>query len=175
MSTIPSTAVATEALTTAATEAGLDFGSIKEMMDAFDPAALLPDLSQMPDLVASVARLAVMAGPLVLLAMGLAYLFLSPKEANYRFGYRCFFGMGSVQAWRFTQRMAGLVWGGLGIVLTVIMGVISLGYGGKPIVDIVDSALTCLIWQIVLVAVSCVAINVVVMLCFDAKGALRKH
>lgn len=170
MSTVPSTAVAT-----AATETGLDFGSIKEMMDAFDPAALLPDLSQMSDLVASVARLAVMVGPLVLLAMGLAYLFLSPKEANYRFGYRCFFGMGSVQAWRYTQRIAGLIWGGLGIVLTVVMGIISLGYSGSAVVDIMDSALTCLIWQVILVAVSTVVINVVVMLCFDAKGALRKH
>ena len=165
MSTVPSTAAST----------GLDFGSIKEMMDAFDPAMLLPDLSQIGDTVASVARLAVMVGPLVLLAMGLAYLFLAPKEANYRFGYRCFFGMGSVEAWRFTQRMAGLVWGGLGIVLTVVMLVVSVGYAGKPVMEIVDSAVTCLIWQIVLVAVSCVAINVMVLLRYNAKGAPRKQ
>ncbi len=31
---------------TAATEAVLDIASIKEMMDGFDPAALLPDLSK---------------------------------------------------------------------------------------------------------------------------------
>lgn len=165
MSTVPSTAASV----------GLDFGSIKEMMDAFDPAMLLPDLSQIGDTVASVARLAVMAGPLVLLAMGLAYLFLAPKEANYRFGYRCFFGMGSVEAWRYTQRMAGLVWGGLGIVLTVVMLVVSMGYAAKPVMEIVDSAVTCLIWQIVLVAVSCVAINVTVLLRYNAKGALRKQ
>lgn len=163
MSTVPSTAAT-----------GLDFGSIKEMMDAFDPAMLLPDLSRMGDTVAAVARVAVLVGPLVLLALGLAYLFLSPKEANYRFGYRCYFGMGSVEAWRFTQRLAGLVWGGLGAVLTVAMAVVSLGYSGKPVVEIMDSALTCLIWQIVLTAVSCLAINVMAALRYNAKGALRK-
>ena len=164
MSTVPSTAAS----------ASLDFGSIKEMMDSFDPAALLPDLTEMADVIASVARLSILIGPLVLLAMGLAYLFLSPKEANYRFGYRCFFGMGSVQAWRYTQRMAGLIWGGLGILLTVVMGVISLGYSGSSVVEILDSALTCLIWEAILAAVSTVVINVLVLLRFDARGALRK-
>ncbi len=168
MSTIPSTVAAT-------TEAVLDFDSIKGLMDAFEPAALLPDLAGIPDMVASVARAAVMVGPLVLLALGLAYLFLSPKEANYRFGYRCYHGMGSVEAWRFTQRIAGIVWGGLGIGLTIVMWIISGGYAGRAILDVVDSAVTCLIWEIVLTVVSCVVINLIVMLCFDDKGALRKR
>lgn len=168
------TTLATIAAETGATEAVLDFDSIKEMMDAFDPAALLPDLTGISDMVASVAGFAVLIGPLVLLAMGLAYLFLSPKEANHRFGYRCYHGMGSVEAWRFTQRIAGIVWGGLGIALTVIMLVISGGYGGKTVLEIVDSAVTCLIWEVVLVAASCAAINIAVMLRYNAQGALRK-
>ena len=168
------TTAATIAAQSGGTDGAVDLDSIKEMMDAFDPAALLPDLGGMADTVASVARFAVLAGPIVLLVMGLAYLFLAPKEANYRFGYRCYHGMGSVQAWRFTQRIAGMIWGGLGIVLTVVMLVISGGYGGKPVLDIVDSALTCLIWEIVLAAVSCVAINVIVMLNFNSQGGLRK-
>ena len=103
MSTTP-----TELLETAsdATEAILDVESIKEMMDAFDPAALLPELSDVFGSLATVCRVAVMIGPVVLLVLGLGYLFLSPKEANYYFGYRCYFGMGSVHAWRFTQRLA---------------------------------------------------------------------
>ena len=48
---------------------GLDFGSIKEMMDAFDPAALLPDLAGIGDWIATLARWAVLIGPLVLLAL----------------------------------------------------------------------------------------------------------
>lgn len=167
MNTIPST-VATEV-----TEGGLDFGSIKEIMDAFDPAALLPDLTGMAEVVAALARFAVLAGPIVLLCLGLAYLFLSPKEANYRFGYRCFYGMGSVQAWRYTQRLAGLIWGVLGLVLTVVMLFISGGYAGGEVMATIDSAVTCLIWEILLMAVSSLAINLIVMLRFNRNGSLR--
>ena len=78
--------------------------SIKEIMDAFDPAAILPDLTTLFGKLELVCRIAVLVGPIALLIMGLAYLFLSPKEANHYCGYRCYFGMGSVQAWRFTQQ-----------------------------------------------------------------------
>lgn len=169
------TTAATIAAQTGATETGLDFNSIKEMMDAFDPAALLPDLAGLSELVVSLARFAVLVGPIVLLAMGLAYLFLAPKEANYRFGYRCYHGMGSVEAWRFTQRLAGIVWGGLGLVLTVVMLVISGGYGGQDVLAVIDSAVTCLIWEILLAVVSSLAINLIVMINFNSRGGLRRR
>ena len=108
MSTIP-----TEI--TAATEGSLDIASIKSVMDGFDPASLLPDLSMVCGSLVGVCRVAVMIGPGIALILGLAYLFLAPKEANYYFGYRCYFGMGSVRAWRFTQRIAGMILGGLGL------------------------------------------------------------
>ena len=153
---------------------GLDFGSIKEMMDAFDPAALLPDLAGIGDWIASVARWAVLVGPIVLLVLGLAYLFLAPKEANYRFGYRCFHGMGSVEAWRFTQRLAGIILSGLGLVLTVVMHVISGGYAGADVMTVMDSAVTCLIWEIGLAIVGCLLINLIVLLNFNSRGSLRR-
>ena len=158
-----------------ATEGGSGLEGIKELMDAFDPASLLPDLSSVVGMVMTAARYAVLAGPIVLLAMGLAYLFLSPKEANYKFGYRCYFGMGSVESWRFTQRLAGIVWTVLGLVLTVVMVLVTGSYGGKEVIAVVDSAVTCLIWEIVLAAISCLAINLIVMLTFDRKGAPRKR
>ena len=158
-----------------ATEGGSGLEGIKELMDAFDPASLLPDLSSVVGMVMTAARYAVLAGPIVLLAMGLAYLFLSPKEANYKFGYRCYFGMGSVESWRFTQRLAGIVWTVLGLVLTVVMVLVTGSYGGKEVIAVVDSAVTCLIWEIVLAAVSCLVINLIVMLTFDRKGAPRKR
>lgn len=163
------------AATEAVTEAASGLEGIKELMDAFDPAALLPDLGSVVGIVMTVARFAVLAGPLVLLVLGLAYLFLAPKEANYHFGYRCYFGMGSVEAWRFTQRLAGIVWAALGIALTVAMVVITGGYGSKEVIQVVDSAITCLIWEIVLAAISIIAINVIVMLTFDSKGYPRKR
>ena len=149
------------------------FEDIKVLMDNFDPGSLLPDLSTMAGTVATVTRLAVLAGPIVLLVMGLLYFFAAPREANYRFGYRCYFGMGSEEAWRFTQRIAGILWAALGLVLSLLMLFISGGYGSKEIVDVISSGLKCLIWEVVLVAVSCLAINVAVMLRYDRKGLRR--
>ena len=151
-----------------------NFEDIKVLMDNFDPASLLPDLSSVVGIVEFVTRIAVLAGPIVLLVMGILYFFVSPKEANYHFGYRCFFGMGSEEAWRFTQRLAGIVWGALGLVLTILMVIITGSFPGQPIMDTISTGVTCLIWEIVLAALSCLGINVIVMLLYNARGDRRK-
>ena len=51
--------------------------------------------------------LSVRIGPICILLLGLIYLLIPPKEANRKAGYRTVFGMGSVAAWRFTQRFSG--------------------------------------------------------------------
>lgn len=149
------------------------FEDIKELMDAFDPAALLPDLTTVMGKVEFITRIAVLAGPIILLVLGLLYFLAAPKEANYRFGYRCYYGMGSVDAWRFTQRLAGGVWAVLGLVLTGAMLLITGGFGGKEIMDVIGSGVSCLIWEVILVAVSCVLINLLVMIRFNGKGEYR--
>lgn len=159
---------------TAVTEGGLDLGSIKDMMDAFDPASLLPELSDVFGSLSTICRFAVMIGPIVLLVLGLAYLFLSPKEANYYFGYRCYHGMGSVQAWRFTQRLAGVVFGGLGLILTIIMLLISGGFAKMEVTDMVWRAADCLIWQAILAVLATIGINLTAAMRFDRKGEYRK-
>ena len=166
------TAAATDA--TGATESALDIQSIKDMMDAFDPAALLPELSDVFGSLTTVCRFAVMIGPVILLILGLAYLFFSPKEANYYFGFRCYYGMGSVQAWRFTQRLAGALYAGLGLILTLIMLVVSGGFGDMEVTDMVWRAADCLIWQVVLVLLATVAIHVSAAMRFERKGEYRK-
>ena len=157
-----------------ATEAALDIESIKSLMDGFDPAALLPDLSDLFGSLATLCRFAVMIGPVVLLVLGLAYLFQSPREANYYFGYRCYFGMGSVQAWRFTQRMAGLLFGGVGLILTIVMYVISGGFAGMEITQMVWKAAGCLAWQVGITLALTLLINFLAFFFFDAKGNPRR-
>lgn len=147
---------------------------LKALMDGFDPAALLPELDTILGKMEFLMRLAVLAGPVILLVMGLIYLFAAPKEANYYLGYRCYFGMGSVEAWRFTQRIAGLVWSILGLVLTVVMLLISGGFGGRQVMDMIWLAVKCVIWEAVIIGVSCLAVNTVVALLFDRNGKLRK-
>ena len=156
------------------TEGGLDLSSIKELMDAFDPASLLPELDTITGWVDLVARIAVMAGPIVILVLGLAYLLISPKEANHYFGYRTWFGMGSVEAWRFTQRLAGIVLGLLGLGLTAVMFFIVNGFGSLAIMDMMAKAVVCLLWEVGLTAVCCLGINLTAMLVFNSKGDFRR-
>ena len=162
------------AIFVAGPEEGLSIESIKSLLDGFDPASLLPDLSGLFGSLETVCRVAVMIGPLVLLALGLAYLFLAPKEANYYFGYRTYFGMGSVHAWRFTQRLAGVVLGGLGLVLSVVMLIISSGFGDMDVMDMVWRSVSCLVWEAALALLANVAIAVAAYLRFDRKGEYRK-
>ena len=166
MSTIP-----TEILE--ATEPALDIASIKSLMDGFDPAALLPDLSALFGSLATLCRVAVMIGPVVLLILGLAYLFLAPREANYYFGYRCYFGMGSVQAWKYTHKLAGRVWGGLGAVLTLVAIIVAIVLGGKEPADAMNSALTMLIIEAVCALLAFLAVEILVFVRYDMYGNLK--
>ena len=167
MSTIP-----TEI--TAATESTLDIASIKSVMDGFDPASLLPDLSKVFGSLVGVCRVAVMIGPIITLILGLAYLFLAPKEANYYFGYRTAFGMGSVSAWRHTQRLAGLVFGILGLVLTILMLLIAMTLSARAPMDMAWLAAKCLLWQGILSLLAIAAINGITMYTYDYSGTRRR-
>ena len=157
----------------------MDIESIKSLLDGFDPAVLLPDISNLFGSLEAVCRVAVMIGPIVLLVMGLAYLglcylFLAPKEANYYFGYRTYFGMGSVHAWRFTQRIAGVTLGLLGLILTIVMALISGRFGSMDVMDMVWKAVNCLVWEGVLALIANVGIGLAAFLLFDRNGEYRK-
>lgn len=134
---------------------------------------LLPDLSTFMGWIELVLRVAVMAGPILLLGFGLVYLLAPPKEANYGLGYRFWWGMASLEAWTFTQRIAGMVWSAMGAVLTIVMALICSGFRDLDPMDMVWRAVYCLIAELILVAAACIAINVVVMKKFDKDGFAR--
>ena len=116
---------------TAATGAALDLEAIKGALQGLDelgPRQMLTKRAALFSRILLVCRICVMLGPVLLVILGLCYLFLAPKEANYYFGYRCFYGMGSVNAWQFTQRMAGIILGSLGLMLPIVMALISMGF-----------------------------------------------
>ena len=146
----------------------------KELMDGFDPASLLPELETIVSKIAPIARIVVLVGPVVLLLMGLLYLFAAPKEANHYLGFRCYYGMGSVDAWRFTQRLAGIVWSGLGLVLGIVMLLVSFSFGKLETIDLLWRAVYCVLWEAGLTLAAFAAINILVALRFDVKGDHRK-
>lgn len=160
---------------TVPTEAAIDFESLKKAFENFDLATLFPKLDSVFGKITLICRVCVLVGPILLLILGLCYLFLAPKEANYYFGYRCYYGMGSVHAWRFTQRIAGMILGSLGLVLTVVMAVLSLGFAAMEIEAMVWRAVWCLVWEAVLSLLATLAINGLAMYWFDRKGELRRR
>ena len=174
---LETTLAATEAAVTEATAAAeelLDIESIKALLDGFDPASLLPDLSKVFDSLAPLCRFAVLIGPVVLLLLGLSYLILSPKEANHYLGYRCYFGMGSEYAWRFTQRLAGFLFTGAGIILTVVMFAISVSFPYMQLPEMVWKAAACLVVELAVSVLLVLIVNLSAAFRFDRKGRHRR-
>ena len=140
----------------------------------FDFSGLIPPLDTVMGWIELALRVAVMAGPLLMLGFGLLFLLAPPKEANYGVGFRCWWGMASLESWQFTQRIAGMVWAGLGAVLTIVMALIGNGFRDMDPVDMAQRAGICVICELVLVVIAWVAINVIVIKNFDKDGYRRE-
>ena len=148
--------------------------AITEFIEKIDLEKLVPEMDTLLGKLQAVATWALMIGPIVMLILGLWYFFLPPKEANHKVGFRTWFGMGSEEAWKFTQRLAGIVWGGLGIVLLLMSIIVSLTFGGKDVMQIATSAFICLIWQAGLAVIGGFAVSFIVFLRYDSLGYKRK-
>ena len=148
---------------------------LTSLLEGADLSKLLPELDGIVDKMVPIMKVALLAGPVIFLILGLLYLFATPKEANYKFGYRCYFGMGSVHAWRYTQRLAGIVFAGVGLILSLVMFFITAGFEEMDIMDMLWKSLKCGIWEAVIIAISSVTINLVVMFYFDGKGNIRRR
>ncbi len=151
----------------------MNIESIKSIMDAFDPAALFPPMDTMLGRIEVLTRLAVLVGPVVLLAQGLYFLFFLPRHAAFSGGYRFFWGMSRPHVWREMQRLAALVFTALGAVLTLSMGLVCLLNHGAGAMKLVNTAAICLIWEAVLTAAACITINVIIMKRYDKSGRRR--
>ena len=134
---------------------------------------MLPEIAPLLEKTALISRLLLIIGPFVILAMGLYYFLNAPKEANYRSGYRCFFGMGSVEAWRFTQRLAGGIWCLLGLGLAIWMAVAGGKLAELALLDRMGRMAVYILCQAVALLLSRWIINLLVFLRYDAKGNKR--
>lgn len=144
-----------------------------DLINNFDPASYLPDVTSLLGWADLFIRICVMAAPVILLLCGLRYLLLPPREANHEAGYRFFFGMGSVEAWRFTQLLAGIAWTALGLVLSLTMFFITGKFGELNLMEAVDKAVVCIFWEIGLILASYIAINLTLIIRYNHRGEVR--
>lgn len=153
----------------------MDLNTMKELLSkGTELAGKIPGPQQILDGVGQILLVLMLAGPVMMMVMGLLYCFASPKEANHHFGYRCYYGMGSVEAWQFTQRMAGIIWMALGAVLLVAMLVARMQFAGLETMDLLLCAVVCVLVQAVVLLVASLLIRIVVFFRFDRHGNRRR-
>ncbi len=151
----------------------MGFDSVTKFLEDFDISKLLPDLGSMLGKVDLVLRILVLLAPLVILGLGLLYFLTPPKEANHSFGYRFYWGMSSVESWLFTQKLAGAVWSVLGFGMLVVMAILCGSFKGMQAMPMVEKAIKYLFWELGLIVISCVVIDIVVIVFFNSKGVRR--
>ena len=143
-------------------------------MDGLNLEALIPSLDKILDKLDMLVRLLVLAGPLTMLGLGLFCFLAAPKEANWIAGYRFHYGMAKVRSWQFMQRLAGIVYSGAGLLLSVIMGIICTGFRNMPPMEMVHSAGVMIVWELGVLIAAIIGINVTVIVLFDMEGNRRK-
>lgn len=146
---------------------------LTSLMDGLDIAKLVPDLDVLLGKLEPLVRILILVGPIAMLGLGLYYFFAAPKEANYSAGYRFRYAMSRVEVWRFTQRLAGLVYGSLGLLLGLVMGLLSIRLGKLAAPDMVWFALKCLLWELVPTLIATLGINITVIVLYTGKGDRR--
>ena len=147
--------------------------SLIALVNEFDFAKIMPELDSVMGWIDLFVRLCVLAAPVAVLFFGLWWLLLPPKEANHHVGYRCFFGMGSVDAWRFTQKIAGVLFTVLGVGLLAISLLVSNRFPDLEPMVMLYKAVGCIQWQIGNTLVLSLMINLIVALRYDRNGDLR--
>ncbi len=146
---------------------------ILSFFKSMDIAEMLPEMGKFMSGLEGFARLAVLAGPLVLLALGLWYYFLPPKEANHKAGFRTYLTMGSVEAWQFAQKLAGMFYMVLGGGMTLVIGIISIFFNAEDALAMANTVFICVIVELVLTLIAWIGVNVLVFRAYDAQGNRR--
>ena len=149
-------------------------GGILSLFQDFDVANFLPEPNAYLIMLAWSVRLGILIVPLVLLGLGAWYYFFPPKEANHAVGFRSYWAMGSVQAWQYAQRLAGVSYLGLGGVLFVISAVVCVFVNGQRAMGMINVALVCGLIQLVLVLAIWITLNVLIYQAYDKDGNPKK-
>lgn len=133
----------------------------------------IPKLDDIMGLVHKLISLAVRIGPVCILILGLIYLLIPPKEANRYFGYRTYFGMGSILAWRFTQRVSGVLMSVIGLVLTIIAFSTVGKFDGMDNMEMTELAFRCIKGQVICMIFVWIFMFVLTTVMFDRHGYRR--
>lgn len=134
---------------------------------------LIPKLDTLTGWVQWLVSLAVRVGPVCILVLGLIYLLIPPKEANRKAGYRTYFGMGSIMAWRFTQRVAGILMVPVGLILTLSAYSTVAKFTSMDLMDMAYAAFNAIKVQAIFALVIFIVMFLLTAVVFDRMGNCR--
>ena len=146
---------------------------ITELLNNFSLEKYIPKLDSVMGWVQWLISLAIRVGPICILVLGLIYLLIPPKEANWKAGYRTYFGMGSVMAWNFTQRVAGVLMIPTGLLLTVIAYVKIGKFSDYDLMTMAQKAFGAIIFQVVCALIIYIFMFVLTAVMFTRNGDCR--
>ena len=144
--------------------------AITAFMESFDIAKLLPELGKFISDLRFWLGLFMLVGPVLMLLLGLWYFFLPTKEANHHVGFRSYFGMGSPDAWKFTQKRAGLLFMIGGGVLTVASIVLLVVLSGAEPMKMATTAVIVLLAQAVVAFSLWLTMQITLLIRYDKQG-----
>ena len=142
-------------------------------LNEFDVAKLLPDLQTLLGLAEGLLRFCLFIGPIVMLALGLSRFFVPSREASHRIGFQALFGKGSPEAWDFSQKLCGVVWSVLGIILLFVMVFVNAGCNGEGIMSVCTTVIKTLFIQGILILLVYLLLQVAIGLYFNYNGVPR--
>ena len=147
---------------------------ITELLNSLeDLGKYIPKLDKLMGWVQWLVSFAVRVGPLCILILGLIYLLIPPKEANRKAGYRTYFGMGSIMAWRFTQRVSGIIMTVVGLILFLMAKSTVAKFDGLNSMEIANLAFKAIKVQIVCAFVIYLFMFLLTAVLFNRKGDCR--
>ena len=146
---------------------------IMDLLNNISLEKYIPKLDSVLDLTQKAIELAVRIGPLCILVLGLIYLLIPPREANRHFGFRTYFGMGSIPAWQFTQRVAGMIMTLVGLILLLIAKGAVKNFAGMDLMQMSEKAFALIKTQIIWVLIIYVFMFLLTAVMFDRKGNFR--
>lgn len=107
--------------------------------------------------------------PLIMIIFGLYFYIQGPKTINPFFGYRTSMSMKNEITWRFAHRFCGKIW--------IIVGILMMGV---TIVFLFSDMLTLwknyfILWQVVVLIVSIIPVELALRKKFDKNGKKRMN
>ena len=134
---------------------------------------ILPALSSFLGGIKFLMVLMMLAGPLVMLYLGLKYYYKAPQEVDYEWGFRTYFALTTPDIWSCTQKIAGKTWmllGGAMSVLALVMSVVLCFFSARAVTV---GAVWIVSIELLLTVVSWFVINTIILKIYDKNGKRR--